>query len=210
MLHANFPNYSQLEHLSDEDLMSHLQNGHQDALAVLFDRYYRLVLSIAQRILRDPGEAEDVMQSVFFEIFRSAARFDASKGTTKVWILQYAYHRSLNRRQYLNLRGFYERTEDLASTGYDLASTDEEPLGMLESVQQALGRLNKVQKRTLQLAFFEGLTMQEISEKTGESITNVRHYYYRGLNKLRSLLCSSSTNRTTPASAQQEVAHVKP
>ena len=83
--------------------MAHLQAGRHDALAILFDRYHRLVLTVALRILREAGETEDFMQSVFLEIFRCAAQYDAAKGTAKVWILQYAYHRSFNRRQYLNL-----------------------------------------------------------------------------------------------------------
>lgn len=204
--------YSRLGQLSDEHLMDRLRAGHPDALAVLFDRYHRLVLSVALRILRDAGEAEDVMQSVFLEIFRSAAQFDASKGNTKVWILQYAYHRSLNRRHYLNVRGFYERIQDPPLAQSAFTSAENRSLGMLDSarlVQQALGRLTKTQKRTLQLAFFEGLTMHEIAERTGESFANVRHHYYRGLEKLRSLLCGSSSNRKESAPPQQEVAHVK-
>src|SRR5271157_352900 len=90
--------------------MKQLQTGCNDALAVLFDRYHRLVLSIALKIVRDPGEAEDVMQAVFLEIFRSAAQFDPAKGSTKVWMLQYAYHRAINRRQHLNARNFYDQT----------------------------------------------------------------------------------------------------
>ena len=198
--------------LSDEDLMAHLQAGNQDALAVLFDRYHRLVLSTALRIVREPGEAEDVMQSVFLEIFRSAAQFDPAKGSTKVWILQYAYHRSINRRHYLNLRGFYEHTEDSDSLQRTLRAPSGESLGMLESarlVQEALGCLNKMQKRTLELAFFEGLTMHEIAEKTGESFANVRHHYYRGLEKLRSLLCGSSAGRKESESPRGKVAHVQ-
>ena len=131
--------------LSDEDLMAQVHAGHDDALAVLFDRYHRLVLSIALRIVRDPGEAEDVMQSVFLEVFRAAGQFDASKGTTKVWILQYAYHRSLNRRQYLSLRGFYERTEDTAAP-----TTGPGTLESTRIVRQALDRLSESQRRQVQ------------------------------------------------------------
>lgn len=69
--------------LSDEDLMDRLRKGHPDALPILFDRYYRLVLRIASRILRDPREAEDVMQEVFLEIFHRAAQFDSAKGSAK-------------------------------------------------------------------------------------------------------------------------------
>jgi RNA polymerase sigma-70 factor (ECF subfamily) len=102
--------YADLAKLPDEVVMRSLQLGHHDALAVLFDRYQRLVMDIALRILRDPGEAEDLLQAVFLEIFRAAAQFDPAKGTTKVWLLQYVYHRSFNRRHYLSLRGLYENT----------------------------------------------------------------------------------------------------
>jgi RNA polymerase sigma-70 factor (ECF subfamily) len=87
--------------LSDEEVMKQVRQGNPDALLILFDRFYRLVLKVALRILRDPGEAEDLMQDVFLEIFDKADQFDAAKGSAKTWILQYAYHRSLNRRQYL-------------------------------------------------------------------------------------------------------------
>src|SRR5439155_7157804 len=95
--------------LSDEAVMEQLRQGHPDALLTLFDRFSRLVLSVALRILRDRGEAEDLMQDVFLEIFNKADQFDTAKGSPKTWILQYAYHRSLNRRQYLSLRNFYDR-----------------------------------------------------------------------------------------------------
>jgi RNA polymerase sigma-70 factor (ECF subfamily) len=71
--------YAELAKLTDEGVMVRLQLGQHDALAVLFDRYHRLVMNIALRILRDTGEAEDLMQSVFLEIFRSAAQFDPAK-----------------------------------------------------------------------------------------------------------------------------------
>ena len=101
----------ELKRLSDESLMTHLQAGHADVLAIIFDRYYRLILSVAMKILRDVGEAEDLMQTVFLEIFKSAAQFDPSRGTLKVWILQYAYHRGMSRRQHLNIRNFYKNSD---------------------------------------------------------------------------------------------------
>src|SRR5258708_30860843 len=94
---------------SDEELMHVLQGGSQDALAVLFERYYRLVFHTAVGIVRDRSEAEDVMQDVFLEIYRDAAKFDPARGKLRTWLLQYAYHRSLNRRKYLATRRFYER-----------------------------------------------------------------------------------------------------
>ena len=204
--------YDELVPLPDEALMACLREGHCDALAVLFDRYHRLVLSVALRILRDSGEAEDLMQSVFLEILRSAAQFDPAKGTTKVWILQYTYHRSFNRRQYLNLRGIYERPEESVLAGRTSASGYAMSLGVLESaraVRQALGHLNKEQRRILELAFYEGFTMHEIAERTGGSFDSVRHHYYRSLEKLRCVLCDSPDTHLKPSSPKERVPHVQ-
>jgi RNA polymerase sigma-70 factor (ECF subfamily) len=189
---AQPPSLAQLEALSDNELMAHLKVGCNDALAVLFDRYHRLVLSIALKIVRDPGEAEDVMQSVFLEIFRAVAQFDPAKGTTKVWILQYAYHRAINRRQHLNARNFYDQAnlDDLethlpeTTSPFDGFTTPE----LKHLLQQGLSTLNGEQKKVVELASYNGFSMQEIASKTGESLSNVRHHYYRGLQKLRAFV----------------------
>jgi RNA polymerase sigma-70 factor (ECF subfamily) len=189
--------YSALNLLSDEDLMLQLQQGDGDALAVLFDRYNRLIISIAWRILRDAGESEDLMQSVFLEIFRSAAQFDPNKGTAKVWILQYAYHRSFNRRQYLNRRGNYDDPQEIdtlavmASKPYSRMLDSMELKHMLE---EAMGRLSPVQRIIFELVFHDGLTMKEIAEKTGKSFDSVRHQYYRGMETLRSIWCEQTVS----------------
>src|ERR1700730_4601116 len=152
----HFLQYAELASMPDDVLMVHLQGGKNDALAVLFDRYHRLVFNVALRILRDRGEAEDLVQSVFLEIFRSAAQFNPAKGSTKVWILQYAYHRGFNRRQYLNLRGIYGNPEDSVPTLKRPMAHETRSLAALDSaraVQQALAYLSKVQRRTLELAF---------------------------------------------------------
>jgi RNA polymerase sigma-70 factor (ECF subfamily) len=196
--------YAELAKLNDEAVMLCLKQGYQDALAVLFDRYHRLVMNIALRILRDAGEAEDLMQSVFLEVFRSSAQFDPAKGTTKVWLLQYAYHRSFNRRHYLALRGLYRRPEDLGETAENSSSANSNSHDRMESshlVQEALRSLNSTQRKILELAFYEGLTMREISEKTGESFDSVRHTYYRCLEKLRSLLCAQ--DESSPGSGER-------
>lgn len=190
------PLFAQMKDLNDDELMAHLQDGHGDALAVLFDRYHRLVLSIALKIVRDRGEAEDVMQNVFLEVFRAAAQFDSAKGTTKTWLLQYAYHRSLNRRQQLAARQFYQgnNIEDVetraSETGQLLGRLSHPELKQL--VRQGLATLSPQQRQVVELASYDGLSMSEIAQKTGESLSNVRHYYYRGLKKLRLLIAGGS------------------
>jgi CheY-like chemotaxis protein len=73
------PGLAELKPLTDDQLMVQLQEGVNDALAVLFERYHRLVFSIALKIVRDRGEAEDVTQNVFLEIYSSVAQFDPGK-----------------------------------------------------------------------------------------------------------------------------------
>jgi len=193
---------ARLARLSDEEVMAHIQAGHDDALAVLFDRYHRLVVSIAYKILRDLGEAEDVTQVVFLEVYKASAQFDPSRGTTKVWLMQYTYHRSMNRRMYLKRRKFYDQdegaTEELGSAE-NAQPVNGGGLFVLQElrtlVREGLASLNRQQRQTIQLAYFEGMSLKEISEKTGESIGNIRHHYYRGLGQLRVFVSKGNLHR---------------
>lgn len=186
------PSLAELKLLTDNQLMAQLRNGVNDALAVLFDRYQRLVFSIALKIVRDRGEAEDVTQNVFLEIYGSVAQFDPAKGTLKVWLLQFAYHRALNRKQHLNTRNFYsqESTEDIDffSPGEFVTSGRYAPAELQRLLDQGLASLDESQRRVIELASYDGLSMKEIADKTGNSLSNVRHHYYRGLQKLRSFM----------------------
>ena len=179
-----------MSNLSDEDVIQRLRQGDTDALPILFDRFYRLILRIAARILRDPGEAEDLMQEVFLELYNKAAQFDPARGTAKTWILQYAYHRSLSRRQYLALRNFYDRRRITEHEVAGSISGNVSWRGLTFSewrrvIEQGLATLNQKQRKTLELACFDGLLLGEIAERTKESLPNVRHHYYRGLEGLR-------------------------
>jgi RNA polymerase sigma-70 factor, ECF subfamily len=185
------PSLAELKLLSDDQLMVQLQAGVNDALAVLFERYHRLVFSIALKIVRDRSEAEDVTQNVFLEIYSSVAQFDPGKGTLKVWLLQYAYHRAFNWKGYLNRRNFYnqEGIEELGPFYDEFFTAGKYAPGELQRLlQQGLASLGVPQKRVIELANYEGLSMKEIANKTGDSLSNVRHHYYRGLQKLRSFI----------------------
>jgi RNA polymerase sigma-70 factor, ECF subfamily len=189
--------------MSDEEVMEQLRSGHPDALPVLFDRFHRLVLKVALRILRDPGEAEDVMQDIFLEILNKADQFDAAKGSARTWILQYAYHRSLSRRQYLALRNFYNRHETAEIQVVESNCADVSWRGLTfqewrRVIQQGLATLNEKQRRTLEMTCFHGLLLSEIAERTKESLPNVRHHYYRGLKALRKFLQSGNSSEVQP------------
>src|ERR1700722_4183362 len=104
------------EPMTDDQLLGNITQRCQDCFALLFGRYFRSVLGIAFKILRDHAEAEDILQEVFLAIYLQHERFDPAKGTVRTWVLQFAYFKSLLRRRYLSIRKFYQQ-EELAATG---------------------------------------------------------------------------------------------
>lgn len=193
--------YQQLGRLSDEQVMAHLVAGHGDAMAVLLDRYVRLVTSIAYKIIRDQMESEDVAQEVFVDLCRTAAQFDAAKGTAKMWIIRTAYRRSLTRRRNSKIRdshfqGGLDEVLQL-SNGYDpsiglkLSSYESQRL-----VRQTLGKLDGPQRIIIELVFFEGLTLRDVAAKTGATVESVRHRYYRSINKLRGMINEQGSGKS--------------
>ncbi len=179
-----------LRSLGEAELVQELRANNGDAMAVVFDRYYRLVLVTAFRILGDMGEAEDVMQSVFFEIYQKAAQFDPSRGTLSKWILQYSYHRSINRKNYLMTRHFYNRSDVQAENGEELWSTKVflPPQEARRLANESLALLSGQQREVVELVFLQGLTLGEIAEQSKQTLVSVRHHYYRGLRRLRNYL----------------------
>jgi RNA polymerase sigma-70 factor, ECF subfamily len=174
---------------SDEELMVRLSNSDSNVLRLLFQRYSRLVLGIAIRILRDHGEAEEVVQETFFLVFQKARLFEPLKGTVKAWIVQIAYHQALDRKAYLDRRGFNRATEigSLEDSLVGAADLEREIGSRLNRIQmeRAFEGLSEMQRRTLELCYFEGLELREIGIKLNESLGNIRHHHYRGLERLR-------------------------
>jgi RNA polymerase sigma-70 factor (ECF subfamily) len=189
--------YVDLSALEDTELIAEAARENHDALAVLFDRYQRLVFSVARRIVQDDGEAEDLSQEIFFEIYRKASRYDPQRGSVKVWLLQYTYHRSFTRKAALTHRRFYGREPVSAVDRRDLTNDSECRGGLTRdelawAIRQALAVVHARHRDTLELALFEQLTMREIASRTSQSLGNVRHYYYRGLKHLRAVLNGGS------------------
>ena len=174
----------------DDDLLLLAQAGDREALGALFDRYARLVLSVGLRIIKDSAEAEDLVHDVFLFLLGKNTLFDPTKGSARAWLAKVTYHRALDRRKYLVRRCFYDRSDSdpemeiRTSNGADCP----EFWYWHSYLQHALGDLSEAQRTTLRLHFFEGFTINEISEKLGQSRVNVRNYYYRGLERLRSVM----------------------
>ena len=169
-----------------------VQQGDTDALGDLFDRYSSLIEKIAVRILRDISEAQDLVQDVFLYVYRKSHIFDPARGPFGSWLVQIAYTRAFTRREQLKRRDLTDcaRIEELA----DSATTDIslqpllEELSAKDVVEQAFIHLTPLQQQTLQLYFLEGYSLREISSRLKQSLSNTRHHYYRGIEKLKEVL----------------------
>ncbi len=177
--------------------MARVSEGQNDALAVIFRRYASAIRGIAYKVLRDSGEADDLLQDIFLLVHRLASRFDPRRGTVKTWILQIAYRRAISRRRTLTSGRFYDRVDleeegDLErrsgqgsiTPGHERRAILDRLIGQ-DALRKCLSELSDNQRETLRLFFFEGYTLAEIAEKLGQTTGNVSHHYYRALEKLR-------------------------
>ncbi|HEY9713778.1 MAG TPA: sigma-70 family RNA polymerase sigma factor [Chroococcales cyanobacterium] len=177
---------------TDEDLLESICNNHEGAALSLFRRYVKLAFSIGYRVLKDEGEAEDLTQEMFLRLCAEAGTFDRAKGSARTWIIQMLYRRAFDRRAYLNRRHFYSGTDVTKQT--NTVNGEKSPEGaMIErltahQLKSAFSELSNRQRETLEAFFFEGLTLAEIAARSDQDVTNVRHHYYRGLERLRQLV----------------------
>src|SRR5450432_4064797 len=155
----------------DSALLLGIQSGDSGAMAALFDRYSRIVYSVAMRVLRDPGHAEDVTQDIFVRIWRNPESFVSGRGTLGAWLVVVARNRSID---FLRRRKPSDPVEDVILTSpLDLAGESERNI-LMEKVRTIMHDLPVEQRKTVELAFFEGLSHTEIAEKTGDPLGTVK------------------------------------
>jgi RNA polymerase sigma-70 factor, ECF subfamily len=155
----------------ESTLLERVRGGDQSAMAEIFDRYGAAVYSVALRILKDSGQAEDVAQEIFLQVWRRPDQFVEGRGSLGGWLVVLARNRAID---VLRRKKPSDSIEDaiLASPG-DLAS-EVERAALTEKVRNALKSLPPEQKRSMELAFFEGLSHSEIAEKTGDPLGTVK------------------------------------
>ena len=180
---------------ADRAALARISGGELAALEELYDRYKTMAYSIAYRITNDATLAEDVVQDAFLGAWRNAARYVEGRGSVKTWLLSIVHHRSIDaiRRR----RPTTELPEIDAGLPDALTLPDvwgEVSAGLdAESVRQALGGLSDVQREALELAYFGGLTQQEIAERTGTPLGTVKSRMRLGLLAMRRSLEVGST-----------------
>ena len=151
-------------------------------MAMLFDRYSKVVYSVALRVLRDPASAEDILQEVFLQIWRNPESFSAARGSLGGWLTVVTRNRSIDA---LRRKKPSDPVEEIAlSAPYDL-SDEAERNTLMEKARSVIYRLPAEQRKTLEMAFFDGLTHSEIAEMTGDPLGTVKTRIRSALMSLR-------------------------
>jgi len=168
--------------LNDGALIAGVRSGNQDAMALLYDRYSPVVYAVALRVLGDTGAAEDILQEIFMQLWRNPGAFDASRGNLAPWLAVIARNRAVDvvRKR----RPQTELTDTLISVEQDLAA-DADRGRAVEKVRTVLKEMPPRQRSALEMAYFEGYSHSEISEKTGEPLGTVKTRIRNGLMLLR-------------------------
>jgi RNA polymerase sigma-70 factor (ECF subfamily) len=173
----------------DAGLIQCSQLGCKDCFAIFYHRHCKLVWTIGQRILRHRADVEDLVQEVFLAVFLRKSIYDAKRASAKTWIAQLAYFQALARRRGLISRRLTSLDETLyvgEQTGWArlaLCNLDRSRL-----VEEGLEILNSRERRTIELVYFEGYTLNEASNVMKESLANTRNHYYRGMKSLSKFL----------------------
>ncbi len=166
----------------DAALLLLVQKGDEYAMASLFDRYSKVVYSVALRVLRDPASAEDVLQEIFMQVWRNPDSFIATRGTLGGWLAVVARNRSIDA---LRRKRPSEQVDDMAlASPYNLAN-EAERNSLMEKARTVIHLLPTEQRKTLEMAFFDGLTHSEIAEMTGDPLGTVKTRIRSALTSLR-------------------------
>ena len=180
---------------ADRAVLVRLADGELDALEDLYDRYKTMAFSIAYRITNDTTMAEDVVQDAFLGAWRNAARYVEGRGSVKTWLLAIVHHRAIDairRRRPTTELPDLELPPPPAFTLPDVWAEVASGLDA-DTVREALGVLSDVQREAIELAYFGGLTQQEIADRTGTPLGTVKSRMRLGLLAMRRALEAGST-----------------
>ncbi|MEI9863835.1 MAG: sigma-70 family RNA polymerase sigma factor [Limisphaerales bacterium] len=176
----------------DVELLRRIAAQDRDAFAEFYDRHSLLMFSVASKILNNADEAQDVLQEVFVQIWEKAGRFDPKLGKASSWAAILVRNKAIDR-----IRASQRRTRFTEEAGVEFGIVGEGNETANEAIhgqdkakliQSAIVDLPAEQRRAIELAFFSGLTQNEISEKLNEPLGTIKARIRRGLLKLRDQL----------------------
>jgi RNA polymerase sigma factor (sigma-70 family) len=189
---------------TDEQLLERVGRGDAAALAALYDRYRSMAFALASRITSDAQLAEDVVQEAFLGVWRNATRYSASRATVRTWMLAIVHHRAIDA---LRRRRPVSELPEGEAPPPSLVMPDVWPevAGRLDraAIGRALDSLSPAQREALELAYYGGLTQQEIASRTGTPLGTVKSRVRLALLALRELLTSGAPGAELLASGPE-------
>lgn len=177
--------------LDDATLATHVADGSSAALEVLYDRYSRIVLSFATRMLGDRQSGEELLQEVFLRAWQQAHNYSAGRGSFATWLLSITHNMSIDEIRKRRRRP--QRAESADPVLMLTNVTDQSPsveesaeMGVLrETIAKAIQSLPDAQRWTIELAYYHGLTQREIAEELDEPLGTIKTRMRLGMRKLR-------------------------
>lgn len=187
---------------SDVELLAAVRLGDREAFHALYHRFAADLFALCERVLHDRDEAEDAVADVFWEVWQRRERYDAARGSARTYLMTLARSRSIDRlrsqaaRPEMKANRRTDAAELLVAAGRspEDAASDGELRGR---VTEALGELNARQRQAMELAYYEGLSHQQIAERLAAPLGTVKTHIRQGLAKLRSALQVRSAGRET-------------
>lgn len=179
--------------LTDETLIGLINRSQTDALSELYDRYHRLVFSLALNIVGEPAAAEEVTLDVFTRVWEKAESYRSDQSRVKTWLLSITRYRSIDVLRRSNARPEHNRATwaEVSSEQLARASNSEEMVEQAlqqERVRAAVAQLPPDQKEALALAYFKGYTHSQIAETLNQPLGTIKSRIRLAMQKLRDTL----------------------
>ena len=172
-----------------DELMGRISREDEDAFAHLYDRVSGPVYGLARRVVRDPARAEEVTQEVLLQVWRTASRFDRSRGSAKSWIMTLAHRRAVDAVRHDQASTDRERRYDWTG-GPDVDVVDDEVTVRMEhqQVRRCMGSLTDLQREAVGLAYYGGHTYAEVASLLAANPATIKTRMRDGLIRLRDCL----------------------
>jgi RNA polymerase sigma-70 factor (ECF subfamily) len=182
---------------ADRAVLELVASGQLDALQVLYERYKTVAYSIALRITSDASLAEDVVQDAFLGAWRNAGRYVEGRGSVKTWLLSIVHHRAVDAVRRRRPTTELPEREHVPPAALQLPDIWHDVAAGLDraEIAAALATLSDVQREAIELAYWGGLTQQEIAERTGTPLGTVKSRVRLGLLALRRALTGDEIGR---------------
>ncbi len=189
---------AQVQPVPDAALVERIMAGDESALSILYDRYAGMLFAMLVRILRDTSAAEEVLQDLFLQLWRGAAKFDASRGSMPAWLLVIGRNRAISRLRGRERREVLEDPQEFSFESLPSSTNLENEVSRMQlmaKLKVGLATLPSEQREALELAYFEGMTQTEIAARTGSPLGTVKSRVRAAMQSLKQYFDDGQTRQ---------------